>query len=63
MAFDPLARLTVIRTLFASPHGVNEDHIGNGVLVERRTENVHAFEYHVRCYNIMIDDMDIERAQ
>ena len=44
MAFDPLARLTVIRTLLASPHGVNEDHIGNGGLVERRTENVHVFE-------------------
>ena len=35
MAFDPRTRLTVIRTLLSTPHGVNEDHTGNGGLVER----------------------------
>ena len=43
VASDPLTRLTVLRTLLSTPHGVNEDHIANGGLVERRTENVHAF--------------------
>jgi hypothetical protein len=43
VASDPLTRLNVLRTLLSTPHGVNEDHIANGGLVERRTENVHAF--------------------
>jgi len=56
VAFDPLARLTVMRTLLASPHGVNEDHIGNGGLVERRTEYVHAFVRSSMDYNGTMDE-------
>ena len=63
MAFDPLTRLTVLRTLLSTPHGVNEDHIGNGWLVERRTENVHAFHTITHSRHEARDQKRMERIQ